>query len=193
MRMLSLRSPVVAALFALCVTRSGASAQEAPGGKEGSLAIPSAIQTEHQQLRDDLARALAERGAVGDAARAIERALTPHLKHDEEVVLLPLGALRRLVDGVPISDTARLLAVVAQIERELPQLLQEHRALLDGARLLKDAAGRERKPEYQGLAGRLWVHVVMEDQVLYQTSILVGRHLQLKQGARTGAPRGDRR
>jgi hypothetical protein len=189
MRIPLMRPSVVAALFAVCTMRSGAGAQQASPVRESSLAVPSAVQTEHRQLRDDLARALADKGAVGDTAKVIERELIPHLKHEEDVVLLPLGALRRVVDGEPISDTARLLTVVAQIERELPQLLREHRAILDAAKRLEDAAGRERKPEYLSLANRLWVHVMMEDQVLYQASVLVGRYLQLKEGARTPAPR----
>ena len=185
-----MRSPlskpsIGAILFAVCTIGTDASAQDAQAARKSGMGIPSAVQMDHQQLRDDLARALADKGAVGDAAREIERALTPHLKHDEEIVLLPLGLVRGLVEDDAIPDTARVLAVVAQIERELPQLLQEHRAILDGVRRLKDAAGRERKPEFLGLAGRLWVHAVMEDQVLYYTSILVGRHLQLKEVAKS--------
>ena len=187
MRSPLLKPSIGALLFAVCAIVNEASAQGAQAAQKSSLAIPSAVQTEHQQLRDDLARALADKGAVGDAARAIERVLTLHLKHDEEVVLLPLGLVRPLVEDEAVPDTARVLAVVAQIERELPQLLQEHRAILDAARRLKDAAGRERKPEFLGLAGRLWVHAVMEDQVLYYTSLLVGRHLQLKEGTKTKA------
>ena len=182
-----LKPSIGAILFAACTIGNEASAQDARAAEKGSLAIPSAVQTEHQQLRDDLARALADKGAVGAAAKVIERALTPHLKHDEEAVLLPLGIVRRLVEDEAIPDTARVLAIVAQVERELPTLLQEHRAILDAARRLKDAAGREGKPEFLGFAGRLWVHVVMEDQVLYYTSLLVGRHLQLKEGAKTKA------
>ncbi len=187
MQSLLSRASIGAILFAVCAIGNEASAQDAQAAQKSSMAIPSAIQTDHQQLRDDLVRALADKGAVGDAARAIERVLIPHLKHDEEVVLLPLGLVRRLVENETIPDTARVLAVVAQIERELPQLLQEHRAILDAARRLKEAAGRERKPEFLGLAERLWLHAVMEDQVLYYTSILVGRHLQLKEGTKTKA------
>ena len=68
-----------------------------------------------------------------------------------------------------------------QIERELPMLLKEHRAILDATRRFKDAAGRERKPQYLPLADRLSVHVMLEDQLLYPAAILVGRYVKLTQ------------
>ena len=187
MRSPLLKPSIGAVLFAVCTIGNDASAQDARAPRRAPWRSRQPSKRTHLQLRDDLARALADKGAVGDAARAIERVLTLHLKHDEEVVLLPLGLVRPLVEDEAVSDPARVLAVVAQIERELPQLLQEHRAILDAVRRLKDAAGRERKPEFLGLAERLWVHAVMEDQVLYYTSILVGRHLQLKEGTKTKA------
>ena len=101
MYLLPRKSPVLGVLFAVCALQGGASAQQAPTARRGSLAIPPAVHTDHQQLRDDIARAVTDIGAVGEAARNVERVLTPHLKHDEEV-LLPLGALRPLVENEPI-------------------------------------------------------------------------------------------
>ena len=107
-------------------------AAQAPADRSGAavLATPPSLVTEHRQLRDDVARAAADRGAVGDAARTIEHLLTPHLQHEEEVVLAPIGLVPALAEGVPPADSARALAVVEQVERELPRLLTEHRALM---------------------------------------------------------------
>ena len=193
MRTSMLKPTLVAALIAVCSDWGGANAQTpSDQWKEGVLATPRALVTEHQQLRDALARAVADPGGVGDAARAIERLLTPHLRHEEQVVLSPLGLIRGLVDDEAVADPARVFAVVEQIERELPQLLQEHRAILDATRRFRDAAGRERKPQYLPLADDLWTHVMVEDQVLYPTAVLVGRYVKMAQDPKHRRTAGHR-
>jgi len=166
-------------------------AAQAPADRSGAavLATPPSLVTEHRQLRDDVARAAADRGAVGDAARTIEHLLTPHLQHEEEVVLAPIGLVPALAEGVPPADSARALAVVEQVERELPRLLTEHRALLDAAKRLQDAATRENKPEFVGLAERVRLHAVVADQVLYPTTMLVGRYLKVQRVGKSASTR----
>lgn len=163
------------------------SAQPAPARPGHGLATPEVIVAEHRQLRDALARALADRGAVGDAAKTIERTLTPHLKHEEDAILPPLGLLRSLVDGQDVADAKAVTTVVQGVERELPQLLTEHRAILDGAKRLRDASEREGKREYLQLADQLWTHAIISDQVLFPASILVGRYVTLQEGAKPRA------
>jgi hypothetical protein len=136
-------------------------------------------------LRDRLARASAETGAVGDAARSIERILIPHLKLEEASVLPPLGLLRGLV--YEVRDAKAVIAFVDEIERGVPERIKEHRAILDGAKRLQDACQREGKREFLSLADQLWTHAVLEDQVLYPAAILVARYLSLKQGLRPRA------
>lgn len=174
---------LAAVLVAVCGGWNVPQAQTSPAHqwKEGALATPSSLQTAHTHLREDLARAAADPGSVGDAAKAIERILTPHLQHQEQVVLLPLGLMRGVVDGEPAPEPRRVFEIVDQIERELPRLLQERRAILDATRRLGDAARREGKPEYQRLAERIRTHVLLEDQVLYPAALLVGRYLKLSQ------------
>jgi hypothetical protein len=166
-------------------------AAQAPADRSGTavLATPPSLVTEHRQLRDDVARAAADRGAVGDAARTIEHLLAPHLQHEEEVVLTPIGLVPALAEGFPPADSARALAVVEQVERELPRLLTEHRALLDAAKRLQDAATRENKPEFVGLAERVRLHAVVADQVLYPTTMLVGRYLKVQRVGKSASTR----
>jgi hypothetical protein len=63
-------------------------------------------------------------------------------------------------------------------------LLQEHRAILDATRRFSDAARREGKTQYLGLADRIRTHALVEDQVLYPTAILVGRYLKSSQDSK---------
>jgi len=100
--------------------------------------------------------------------------------------------LRALVDGQDVADWKPVVALVQQVERELPQLLTEHRAILDGVKRLRDASQREGKREYLPLADQLWTHAIINDQVLYPASILVARYLTLKESTkpRTTRDRG---
>ena len=175
-------APVIAAL-AVSVSWNSAAAQPADGPQKAGLGTPPVIVTTHQHLRDALGRAAAAGGAVGDVARSLERTLSPHLKFDEELVMPPLGLLRPLMDGTDAADPAKVTALVAQIEREWPQRLAEHRIILDGAKRLRDAATREGRREFTELADLLSTHAVLDDQVLYPASILVARYSALKPAA----------
>jgi hypothetical protein len=170
------------AALAMSVSLSQAAAQPPAGLPKAALGTPPVIVTKHQHLRDALARATADRGAVGDVARNLERALSSHLKYDEDVVMPPLGLLRPLIDGAEAADPTRVAALAARIEREWPQRQAEHRIILDGAKRLKDAAAREGKRESADLSDLLWTHAVIDDQVLYPASILVARYLASKRG-----------
>lgn len=193
MRIRRFGPPIIAAL-ALSVSWNPAAAQPADGSQKAGLGTPAVIVTKHQHLREALARAAADRGAVGDVARSLELTLSPHLKHDEDLVMPPLGLLRPLVDGAQPADVAKVAALVARIEREWPQRLAEHRIILDGARRLRDAAARERKPEFADLGDQLSTHAIIDDQVLYPASILVAKYLASKPaaGSRPGSQAGRR-
>src|SRR6185436_9976498 len=112
----------VAALAGMLAAGSAAAQDASNRSRAGVLATPPSLIAEHRQLRDDVARATADRGAVGDAARAIEHLLTPHLQHEEDVVLAPIGLVPALAEGPPPPESARALALVEQVEGELPQL-----------------------------------------------------------------------
>ncbi len=146
-----------------------------------ALDTPHALRMEDRHLRDELALALAEPGAVGAAAREIERILLPHLEHREQSVFRPLGLLNGLARAESGFDAAQVMALTDQVERELPQLVAEHRALYEAVKRLTDAANRERKPQYLDLSDRIWVHMRMEEEVLYPSVVLVGRYLKLRE------------
>jgi hypothetical protein len=164
---------------------SGAAAQDlhAPTG-QGKLEVPIPLRIEHSRLRNDLALARQDPGAVGDAARVLERAWGPHLAHAEASVLPPLGVLRALTRNEAIPDAAQAIAMSTQLERDLPALLDEHRTLYDATKRFMDAASREHKPVFEDLARRLWIHLRLEEDVLYPSVLLVGQQLKARETAK---------
>lgn len=181
---LTLVVPVAA--MALCLAPLPARAQEptAPPASLAALDTPHALRMEDRHLREDLARALKDPGSVGAAARELERVLLPHLDERERNVFRPLGLLRALAQNEPSPDANAAMALIEQIERNLPALMQEHRAIYAANKWLIDAATREHKPQYLDLSDRIWVHMRLEEEVLYPTTVLVGRYLRLQENAK---------
>ena len=58
--------------------------------------IPSSIRAEHDAIHDALERATQEPGRVGEAARALAKALHPHFVREEQIALPPLALLAPL-------------------------------------------------------------------------------------------------
>jgi hypothetical protein len=183
-------SLVFAALVVLSGVPNAAYDQQPQAGSRVSvLEVPLALRFEHKYLHESLARALADQGGVGDAARALERTLTPHLKHEEELALRPLGLLRGIARDASRSDIAQAIAVTVKIEQDLPRLLEEHRTILETSKRIADVARRERKPQFLDLADRLWLHAQISEEVLYPAAILLGEYLNITQQRSQGPPR----
>ena len=74
--------------------------------------------------------------------------------------------------------------MTGKIEQDLPQLLDEHRAILEASKRLADVARRERKPQFVDVADRLWLHARIAEEVLYPAAILLGEHLRVTHEAK---------
>jgi hypothetical protein len=170
----------------LVVTAGLASArgqQPAPHSRVAVLETPFAVRMQHKSLREELARASADKGAVGDAAREVERVLLPHLEHEEALALRPLGLMRGTARDADSAELTQVVPMAIRIERELPTLIDEHRQIGDATKRLADVSRREGKPQYQGLIDRLWLHARMAEEVLYPAAILVGEYVRISRSA----------
>ncbi len=190
-----LRPVFFGTLAAMSLVSARVTAQEpsVPTLSRSALETPHALRMEDRHLRDDLERALKDQGSVGSAARELERILLPHLEERERLVFRPLGLLRGLAGDESSPDTIPAIALIAQIERELPQLVQEHRALYEANKRLLDAANREHKLQYLDLTDRVWVHMRLEEEVLFPTVVLVGRYLKMQEDAHHRPPARSKR
>jgi len=144
--------------------------------------IPRPMKEEHEELHNNLTRAIQAGGAVGKAAQGVADALHAHFESEEAFALPPLGLLPSLADGNVTPDMAEVFRMTDTLKAELPKMLAEHRTIVAALNQLIAAAEQEKLPEHVKFAHALMLHAQTEEQVSYPTAILIGEYLKLKLG-----------
>lgn len=146
------------------------------------FAIPSPLKAEHEELHADLKRATQAGGKTGEAAKSVAALMHPHFIKEEEYALPPLGLLPALAAGKVDSGMAGVLSMTDKLEREMPAMLAEHKAIVAALDKLRAAAAAEGRPEVAVFAGRLIAHAQTEEEVSYPAALLVGRYVKAALG-----------
>ena len=144
--------------------------------------LPQALQTEHQELHEEMVKATKLGGETGAAARGVVKVLFPHVLLEEEFAIPPLSILPALARGELTAEMARVLPKAEMLKAELPRMLDEHKLIVQALQKLLQAASKEQHSGYARFAQKLILHAQMEEEVLYPASILVGEYLKLKLG-----------
>jgi hemerythrin superfamily protein len=142
--------------------------------------IPASLKLEHEELHADLVTATQAGGRVGEAAKEVAKVLHDHFVKEEEFALPPIGLLSALARGEIDENMKSVLRMTDRIKAELPEMLEEHKAVVAALKNLIAAAEAENKPEHARFAEKLMLHAQTEEEVLYPTAILVGEYLKLK-------------
>lgn len=144
------------------------------------IEIPKSVQTEHEAIHATLKEATRATGRVGPAAQALAKILHPHFVREEEIALPPLGLLARLVGGDDPAEMVDVLVMTDALKRELPQMLEEHKAIRAAVENLRVAARADNADKYERLANDLALHAQTEEEVLYPAAILVGEIIRAR-------------
>lgn len=143
--------------------------------------IPEPLEDEHEELHEELMRVITEvKGDTGKAAKKVAEIMHPHFVKEEEYAIPPLGLLAPLAKGEMTTEMADILRLTDRLKAEIPQMLAEHRAIVDALLKLADVAAKEDRMEVSFFAKKLIRHVQTEEEVLYPASILIGEYLKLK-------------
>lgn len=142
------------------------------------LQIPTAMEAEHEELHDDLSKAIGLSGQTGEAAQKVASALHEHFKKEERIALPPLGLLMTLSKGDSSPDMEKAAQLAEQLEAELPTMLREHQRIVTALNELVEAARFEGHPDVIKFAERLKLHAETEEQVSYPAAILVGKYIR---------------
>lgn len=141
---------------------------------------PQSLKAEHEELHAQLVKATQAGGKTGEAARAVAKVLHPHFEKEEEYALPALGLLPLLAEGKVAPEMEQILALTGKLKAELPQMLQEHKAIVAALKNLTEVAKKEGKAEHAVFAEKVILHAQTEEEVLYPTAILIGEYLKLK-------------
>jgi hypothetical protein len=142
--------------------------------------IPQSLISEHEELHSELTKATKMSGYVGDAAKAVAKALHPHFVREEECALPPLGLLQLLAKEEMSPDMKEALSMTDRLKAELPEMLEEHKNIVSALKGLSFAATKANKKEIVEFAEKLTRHAQMEEELLYPTAILIGEYLKIK-------------
>jgi hypothetical protein len=158
-------------IIALAISARGAMAQ---GQHVHNADTPRTMRDEHEEIQWSLQAATKAPGAVGAAARELERLLKPHIAREEGIALPPLGVLRRLVDMEDVSLMQWIVPITDSMKQELPRMLEEHVAINQARVDLERAAQRAGNRKVMALTMELARHAQWEEDVSYPTAVLVG-------------------
>ncbi len=142
--------------------------------------IPTPLKLEHEELHAELVTATQAGGRAGEAAKEVAKVLHDHFMKEEEFALPPIGLLSALARGEVDGNMKSVFGMTDRLKAELPQMLEEHKAVVAALKNLIGAAEAEKKPEHARFAEKLMLHAQAEEEVLYPAAILVGEYLKLK-------------
>lgn len=147
--------------------------------------IPQSLKVEHKELHKLLKQAIDSGGKTGEAAKIVAELLHPHFEKEEKYAMPPLGLLTYLtrqrgaeIRANDIQYQNTILSMTEKLKEDLPNMLDEHKEIVDALKKLIDAANQENKLEYSHFAEKLKLHAQTEEEVLYPAAILVGEYLK---------------
>jgi hypothetical protein len=144
------------------------------------LNSPRPLTEEHAELHAMLTHATQEIGALGEAAKAVAKAMHPHFLREEQFAMPPLGLLREIVEGGVTAEHAKALAITNRLRDEMPQMLEDHKEIVAALKVLLSAARKADKVEYIEFARKLMLHIRTEEEVFYPAALLVGEYIKLR-------------
>lgn len=117
--------------------------------------IPESLKHEHEELHAELKNAIKAGGKVGEAAKAVADVLHPHFMKEEKYAMPPLGLLSALAEGRVTPEMRDVLPMTEKLRADLPQMLEEHKAIIASLNNLTEAAKKENKQSSPALESHL--------------------------------------
>ncbi len=151
------------------------------------IKIPESLRIEHDELHTELQRLMAEKGKVGEAAKAVAKIMHPHLVKEEIFALPPLGLMEQLTAGEWHRSMQDVLPLTDRLREEMHSMKEEHKSIIAALHALIGVARSEQKLEAARFAERLIMHAKMEEEILYPSSLLVGELVRARLTAELAA------
>jgi hypothetical protein len=143
---------------------------------------PESLEFEHNELSEQLEKAMDSPGRTGEAACEVMKVLGPHILLEREFAMPPLSRLAQIARGEITPDMARFIDKTNAFKAALPRMLDDHKLIVAALRTLMQAAAAEKQPGAAQFAQKMIMHAQMEEEILYPAAILVGEYLRLQMG-----------
>lgn len=139
---------------------------------------PKALKHGHETLYADLDNIISFGGNIGEKAKCLANLLYPHFKKEEEFALPPLSLLLALSQGHWEIDSQAAIEMANKLQDKHAEMKKEHGAIGIALLELRNVAEEENNSKTKRFVKDLTLHVEIEDQVLYPTTILIGNYLK---------------
>lgn len=140
--------------------------------------IPKAIQHGHESLCSELEDVIDQGGRVGEKGKSLKDTMNFHFRREEEYALPPLGLLLALSEGSWEIDAKEAIKMADSLKADWCEMAKEHADIAKVMRELKQIAEEENNFVAKQFVKSLTLHMELEDQVLYPTTILIGNYLK---------------
>lgn len=140
--------------------------------------IPKAIQHGHESLCSELEDVIDQGGRVGEKAKTLKDTMNFHFRKEEEYALPPLGLLVALSEGSWEIDSKEAIKMADSLQTDWCEMAKEHSDIAKVMHELKQIADEDNNFVAKQFVKSLTLHMELEDQVLYPTTILIGNYLK---------------
>lgn len=140
--------------------------------------VPKAIKNGHENLCKDLQSLIKFGGTVGKEAEILNKIMSAHFKQEEKYAMPPLGLLLTLTEGGWNFDAQEAIKMSEMLHEKLSELKKEHGDIMNILKKFKKVAEEENNHKAKQFVKDLLLHVEIEDQVLYPTTLLIGDYLK---------------
>lgn len=142
------------------------------------LKAPKAIIHGHANIISELNEVLAIGGEIAKKAKQLKDAMVPHFKKEEEYALPPLGLLLAFTDEKWEINAEEAIKMAANLKLKLVEMKHDHSQITHVMNELKLIGEKEHNYIVKMFVKTLTLHIEMEDEVLYPTTILIGNYLK---------------
>ncbi len=157
--------------------------EQRAGAAEGQgRDVVDALVHVHDDIRSQLAAAMAEPDPVGEAARRLAKVWLPHLALVEETAFPAFAALQTLFSGGERTDSSQILSLINHFSCSHSQLVKQNQSIVFAIDALWEAAYEEGRSEVVAFTRSLRGHKRIEEQVLFPVLLLIDRYLHKKGG-----------
>lgn len=139
---------------------------------------PKALLDGHKKLFNDIEDIISLGGGIGENAKLLVDIARPHFKKEEEYALPPLGILSALSEGHWELESAAATEMADILEARLLEMKKDHGVIRKILENLKSYAEKENNQKVKQFVDDLKLHIEVEEQVLYPTTILIGTYLK---------------